>query len=95
MAAGPVAGLAAGAAKKAVGPLVGKAKSAFGALNKTEVPDKNSTATPAHNSANFAKYKWMRQFWLPPQRIVKSYRISKSVGSNSPKLWAATLQLCH
>ena len=46
MAAGPVAGLAAGAAKKAVGPLISKAKSALGALRKVDVPNAKTLPGP-------------------------------------------------
>ncbi|WP_240616584.1 RHS repeat domain-containing protein [Marinobacter fuscus] len=41
MAAGPAAGIVAGGATKAAGSLVSKAKGAFGALRKADVPNKN------------------------------------------------------
>ncbi|MCK0165508.1 RHS repeat-associated core domain-containing protein [Marinobacter sp. S6332] len=40
MAAGPAAGIVGGAARKAGGALVSKAKGAFGALRKTDIPNK-------------------------------------------------------
>ena len=57
MAVGPVAGVVAGAAKKAAGPLISKAKNALGALRKADVPKNIKPVVTAEAWVNGSVFK--------------------------------------